>query len=240
MRFFFFLLLVINLSFGAYLWMTESQSRAEDPGKREINREALKIVSVTDASSAVRTAARVNAAKQLAESLSSATCKEMNGVRPADAARAQQAFSAMNLADKLMERRIEEVSRYWVFVPSAKDRKAAENNVANLKKQGIKDVSMLADNAISLGVFSSEEAAARYLGEVQAKGAGNAEMGPRNSQVKEHVFTVREPDTNLVARLTLMQAEYEGSALKAVTCSAEPGAATQAKAAPSRANASKR
>lgn len=240
MRFFFFLLLVINLAFGAYMWMSESQSHAEDPGKREINREELKIVSVTDAPSAVRTAARVNAAKQLAESLSSATCIEMNGVRPADAARAQQAFSAMNLAGKLMERRVEEVSRYWVFVPAAKDRKTAETTVASLKKQGITEVSMLADNAISLGVFSSEEAAARYLGEVKAKGARNAEMGPRNSQVKEHVFTVREPDTNLVARLTLMQAEYEGSALKAVTCSADPGSATQAKATPSKANASKR
>jgi hypothetical protein len=37
-------------------------------------------------------------------------------------------------------------------------------------------------------------------------------------QVKEHIFTVREPDTNLVARLTLLQADLEGSVLKAVNC----------------------
>jgi hypothetical protein len=226
MRFLFFLLLVVNAAFAAHIWLTETRA-GEDPSKREINREALKIVSVANAESAARTAARVIAAKQFAEGLSSTACIEMNGVRPADVPRAQQAFAAMNLAYKLDERKVEEVSRYWVFMPAARDRKTADATVANLRKQGIKDFSLLADNAISLGVFSSDEAASRYLAEVQGKGVKGAEKGPRSSQVKEYVFTVREPDTSLVARLTLMQAEFEGSALKAVTCPADQAAVTQ-------------
>ena len=226
MRFLFFLLLVGNAAFAAHIWLTETRA-AEDPSKREINREALKIVSVANAESATRAAARVIAAKQLADSLSGSACIEMNGVRPADLARAQQAFAAMNLAYKLDERKVEEVSRYWVFMPAARDRKAADATVANLRKQGIKDFSLLADNAISLGVFGSDEAASRYLAEVQGKGVKGAEKGPRSSQIKEHVFTVREPDTNLVARLTVMQTEFEGSALKAVTCPANQAAAAQ-------------
>ena len=43
---------------------------------------------------------------------------------------------------------------------------------------------------------------------------------PRSPQIKETLFTVREPDTNLVARLTLMQREFEGSNLRAVACPA--------------------
>ncbi len=221
MRFLFFLLLVINAAFAAHQWLSTSRSGAEDPAKREINREALKLLSVTDASSAAKTVAKVSSAKQFAESLSSAACIEFGGVRPADAARAQQAFAAMNLADRLSERKVEEASRYWVFIPAAKDRKTVDTTIANLKKQNIKDVSLLADNSISLGVFSSDDAASRYLSEVRGKGVKGAEKGPRSSQVKEYVFTVHEPDTNLVARLSLMQAEYEGSALKAVTCIAE-------------------
>ena len=221
MRFLFFLLLVVNVAFAAHQWLSATRSDAEDPARREINREALKILSVTDASSAAKTAAKVSSAKQFAESLSNAACIEMSGVRPADAARAQQAFAAMNLADRLSERKVEEASRYWVFIPAAKDRKTVDATVANLKKQNIKDVSLLADNSISLGVFSSDDAASRYLAEVRGKGIKSAEKGPRSSQIKEYVFTVREPDTNVVARLSLMQAEYEGSALKAVACIAE-------------------
>jgi len=226
MRFLFFLLLVANVALAAHIWLTETRA-GEDPVKREINREALKIVSVANAESAATTAARVIAAKKLAEGLSSAACIEMNGVRPADVPRAQQAFAAMNLAYKLDERKVEEVSRYWVFMPAARDRKTADATVGNLRKQGIKDFSLLADNAISLGVFSSDEAASRYLAEVQGKGIKGAEKGPRSSQVKEQVFTVREPDTSLVARLTLMQTEFEGSALKAVTCPSDQTAAAQ-------------
>ena len=227
MRFLFFLLLVVNAAFAAHIWLTETRA-GEDPSKREINRDALKTVSVASAESAAKAAARVIAAKQLAESLSSsAACIEMNGVRPADVARAQQAFAAMNLPYKLDERKVEEVSRYWVFMPAARDRKTADITMANLRKQGLKDFSLLADNAISLGVFSSDEAASRYLAEVQGKGVKGAEKGPRSAQVKEHVLTVREPDTSLVARLTLMQTEFEGSALKAVTCPAEQAAGVQ-------------
>jgi hypothetical protein len=230
MRFLFFLLLVVNVAFAAHIWLNETRA-GEDPSKREINREVLKIVSVANAESAARAVARVTAAKQLAESLSSAACIELNGVRPVDVLRAQQAFAAMNLPYKLDERKIEEVSRYWVFMPAARDRKAADATVANLRKQGVRDFSLLADNAISLGVFSSDDAAGRYLAEVQAKGIKGAEKGPRSAQVKEHVFTLREPDTSLVARLTLMQPEFEGSALKAVTCPAEPAAGAQATSA---------
>ncbi len=234
MRFLFFLLLVGNAAFAAHIWLTETRA-AEDPSKREINREALKIVSVANAESAARTAARVIAARQLAVSLSSAACIEMDGVRPADVTRAQQAFAAMNLAYKLDERKFEEVSRFWVFMPVARDRKTADATVANLRKQGIKDFSLLADNAISLGVFSSDEAASRYLAEVQGKGVKGAEKGPRSSQIKEYVFTVREPDTSLVARLTVMQTEFEGSALKAVSCPVDQAAGVQTtNAAPAR------
>ena len=221
MRFLFFLLLVVNMAFAAHQWLNETRSGAEDPAKREINRDALKILSVTDATSAAKTVAKVSNAKQLVESLSGAACIEMSGVRPADAARAQQAFAAMNLSDRIMERKVEEASRYWVFIPAAKDRKTVDATVAALKKQNIKDVSLVADNTISLGVFSSDDAASRYLAEVRAKGVKDAEKGPRSSQVREYVFTVREPDTNLVARLTLMQSEYMGSVLKAAPCVAE-------------------
>ena len=58
MRFLFFLLLVINAAFGAHLWLSHAKGAADDPGKREINPDAMKIVAIADPKVAASTAAR--------------------------------------------------------------------------------------------------------------------------------------------------------------------------------------
>jgi len=104
--------------------------------------------------------------------------------------------------------------------------------VANLKKAGVKDVSVLGDSSISLGVFSSDEASKKAAADIQAR-AGllvkDLQITPRNPQLKEVLFTVKEPDMNMIARLTIMQRDFESSSLKAVTCPvATPVAAVSA------------
>ena len=93
--------------------------------------------------------------------------------------------------------------------------------MAELRKQGVQDLSIRPDNAISLGVFSSEEAARRFLANIQARGVRGAEQGPFTRELRELVMLVRDPDTELVARLTVMQRDYAGSALRAVPCPAQ-------------------
>ena len=50
--------------------------------------------------------------------------------------------------------------------------------------------------------------------------ANDAQVTPRNPQATETLFTVKKPDTSMVARLTLMQREFDGSNLRAVACPA--------------------
>lgn len=216
-RLIFFLLLIANVAFGTYLYHQETTPKAAAP--REINPGAIKIASVTDAAKAQQDAM---ATKKLAASLSGSACVDFS-VRPADGARAQALFAAMNLGNRVNSRNVEEFSRFAVSLPEQKDKRAAETLVANLKKAGVKDVSALTDNAISLGVFSSDEAARKAVAEINAKAKAlvkDVVVTPRNAQTKEILFTLREPDTNMVARLTLMQREFEGSNLRAVTCPA--------------------
>ena len=82
--------------------------------------------------------------------------------------------------------------------------------MAQLKRQGVSDVSMRPDNSISLGVFSTEDAAARFLTSLQAKGVKNAEAGPFVRELREIAMIVREPDTETVARLTTPAARLSG------------------------------
>lgn len=226
MRFSFFLLAVINIAFGAHLWLSHARGIVEDPGKREINPAAMKIVAVADAKSAAATAARVSAAKQLAESVAQGACIEFS-VKSADAEKVQRSLAELNLGDRLSERKLEEVNRWWVFIPPAANRGAAERDVSSLRRQGVKDISLQADNGISLGVFSSEEAASKALADVQSKGAKGAQKAPRASQVTGQIFTVREPDTPLVARFTLLSADMPDSTLKATACAPSNSAATK-------------
>lgn len=214
-RFIFFLLLLANVSFGAHLYLAETQPRARLPA--EINRDMLKIVSVADPGKAQADAL---AARKLAESLNGSACVDF-GVKPADGTRAGISFAAMNLGERLSSRNVEDFTRFAVSLPSQKDKRAADTLIANLKKAGVKDVSILGDSSISLGVYSSDEAAKKAAADIQGKAASlvkDLQISPRNSQVKETLFTVKEPDMNMIARLTIMQREFEGSSLKAVAC----------------------
>jgi hypothetical protein len=234
-RFISLLLLLIAIAFGVHIYLSETRPAAESP--REVNRDQLQIIPPVDSGKATsgQTApsmadakAEALAVRKMAEAFSGGACVDFS-VKPGDAARAQSAFADMKAGDKVASRNVEEFTRYGVSMPASKDRKTAEALVATLKKAGLKDVLILSDNSLSLGIFSTEEAANRgYADLVKKAGAqvNNAQVVPRNPQTKETVFTVREPDTNMIARLTIMQREYVGSTVKAVSCPAGAGQQT--------------
>jgi hypothetical protein len=214
-RLLFFLLLLAILGLGAHLWLTGSGVERTDFSARERNRDEVRIVAVTPPSVAAR---RSEDARKTQASLAGAACVEFFGIPGTEAVRARQAFEALQLGPRLVERRIEDISRYWVFIPGTSDRRAAEQKMAELRRQGVADLSIRPDNAISLGVFSSEEAARRFLTTITARGVRGAEQGPFSRDLRELVMLVREPDTELVARLTVMQRDYPTAQLRAVPC----------------------
>ncbi len=90
--------------------------------------------------------------------------------------------------------------------------------MTQLRRQGIGEMSIRPDNAISLGVFSTEEAARRFLSTLEGKGVKDAQSGPFVKETREIAMLVKEPDTELLARLTLLQRDFPASQLRAVPC----------------------
>jgi len=215
-RFLFFLLLLACIAFGVHLWLSE-QAQRSDAAQRERNRDEVRIVGVTPPEQAAR---RAEETRRAVQTLTGAACVELSGIIATDATRARDAVGALRLGDRLIERRIDQVSRYWVFVPPTTDRRSAEATAAQLRRQGVTELSLRPDNAISLGIFSTEDAARRFLASLQARGVTAAEHGPFARELREMVFLVREPDTELVARLAAMQRDFAGSQLHAVPCPA--------------------
>ena len=213
-RLVFFLLLIATATFGAHLWLTASTEK-HDFSARERNRDEVRIVAVTPPLIAARTAEET---RRTVQNLAGAACVEFSGITGADIGKARDAFAALQLGNRLIERRVEEITRHWVFIPPARDRRVAEAAMAQLRLRGVSDMSIRPDNAISLGVFSSEEAARRFLVSLEAKGVKGAESGPFVKEMREIVMLVRDPDTETVARLALLQRDYSGIQLRAVSC----------------------
>jgi hypothetical protein len=224
-RFLFLLLVVANLAFAGHLYLTHTRPPAALPN--EVNRDQLKVVSVTDTARAQRDAEEV---KKLLQSLSGATCVEWS-VKPADAPRAQTALAALALGERLASRNVDEFTRFAVALPVQRDRKAADALLAGLKKANVKDVLIMSDNSVSLGLFSTEDAAKRVVADLESKAASlvkGISITPKNPQARETVFTIREVDGALVNRIAGWQRDFEASQVRGVECSANAAApATQ-------------
>ena len=215
-RFLFLVLLVAVLALAVHIGLTVS-APPPDLAARERHPEAIRILAVTPPARAARNAEET---QRMVKSLTGAACVEFAGFAATDLQRARQAVAALGLGDRVTEHGAEDVSRYWVYVPAAPDRRTAEASAAQLRRLGVTDLSIRPDNAISLGIFSNEEGGRRFLAALEAKGVKGAVIGPFQKEVRDVSLLVRDPDTETVARLAILQRDFAGSRLRAVACPA--------------------
>jgi hypothetical protein len=97
---------------------------------------------------------------------------------------------------RLTESALEGPSSWWVFVPPQPDRKAVDERVAELKRAGLSDFFVIADEgpnrySISLGVFKTEGAANEFRQALGKKGVQNTRVAPRLAQDAKRAVQVR-------------------------------------------------
>lgn len=152
------------------------------------------------------------------------TCMEWGEFSGTDLAKAQKELAGMKLGDKLVPRTVEYASGYWVYIPPLRSKTAVSKKVAEIKAAGIEDYYVLKDsrkwlNAISLGVFKTEEAAKKFQASMKKKGLRTAKVGERKHTLKFTVFALKHIDTEQAARLSKLQKEFKDSELKTLPCS---------------------
>jgi hypothetical protein len=151
-------------------------------------------------------------------------CMEWGEFSGTDLARVAASLSALQPGGKLSERQIEYEKGYWVYFPPQKDKAAVNRKIAQLKARGIEEYFVVQDggpwqNAISLGVFRTQEAAQHFLDELQSRrDVRSAQIGERASRLKTTVFVLSGLDEAAVAALAAMQKDFPGSELKHVDC----------------------
>lgn len=150
-------------------------------------------------------------------------CAEWGEFSGADLARATQALDAMKLAERLSTRIVEQDHGWWVYIPPLKNKAAVERKIEQLKARGVEDYYVVQgegawQNAISLGVFKTEEAAQRYLTVLRSRTVRSAKVGERASKLKFTVFMLKGLQTAEVEKLTAVQKDFPDSKLATRAC----------------------
>ena len=151
-------------------------------------------------------------------------CIEWGPLSDSDRTRALSDRESLQLGRLLTQRRIDVDNTYWVSLPAFANRAAADRRAAELRTQGVSDLSVV-DNgrgqfAVSLGVFRTEQSARTRAEALVQQGIANARVEPRNQPVAQTMLVVRDPQQPVVARLKELQTQYAGSDLKVGACQA--------------------
>ncbi len=200
----FFAFVLANVAFFAYrFYVTEYARRDTDPVGQQIQPDRVRIVAPEEL-------ARIAASRR------GVACIELGPIAAAEAARAEEAAGALASGLKITQRRVDDATRWWVYIPPLPTRAAANQRVAELKKQGVDDSSLISDdpvwrNAISLGVFSSEDAANRRVEELKRRGVRGAQLAPREGRGARAYVQLRDAPEPVRLRFVELKNGFPGA-----------------------------
>lgn len=215
MKWLFGLLLLASVAFFAFMQWGGAHSgdgkslQAHPP----LNAEKIKLLPAV-----ISPVSTVPPASQTAS-----VCMEWGEISGNDLNRATAAISALKLANKPAQRQVEHTIGYWVYLPPLKNSAERDKKVAQLDELGVEEYFVVQDsgkwhNAISLGVFKTQEAAHRFRDSIKAKGLESAKAGARTGKQTSTVFVLKDPDAAVTAKMAALQKDFPDSELKATAC----------------------
>lgn len=222
MRWIFALLLVVNVGFFAVMQLSQGKQDS-DPMARHMPYQAERIRLMPEADPPQ--------AQPVPEPAAPAQiCLEWGFFTGQALGRAQDALKSLQLGKDAVTVRAapEKTSKYWVYIPPLKSRAEAQKKQEELKSLGIEESMVMLDsnkwrNAISLGVFSTQEAADKYLAELRSKkNVKSAKSGPRTLEDGHASLVIQASGANLETDLVKLKQDFPGTELKAVPCSEAP------------------
>ncbi len=150
-------------------------------------------------------------------------CMEWGEFSGSDLARADNELAGFKLGDQLAKRIVEYTSGYWVYIPPLKNHAAVNKKIKQIKDRGVDEYFVVQEpahwaNAISLGVFKTQEAANKFHTSLKQKGIRSAKVAERKGKLKFTVFVLKQIGTDNAAKLSLLQKDFANSELKTISC----------------------
>lgn len=214
MRWVFVLLLLGNIIFFAAMQWPQNKSR-DDSMANHAPFRAEKIRLITEDEMPPPAPAPAPVAQQV--------CLEWGQFAEQDLARARIALQALKLGEADISVQATRANSWWVYIPPLKTKQEANKKVDELKGLGIQDSFVMQDNnswryAVSLGVFSTQEAAERYLAQIREKGVRSAKAAPRNQDGGRSSLFIKASGADIEAELVKLKQDFPATELKAAPC----------------------
>lgn len=234
-RIFFWLVLLANLAIFAFLQWGGSLTQVPEDMQPPLNPEQIKLLGFSPVAQSTPVAPASApiiplAASQPPQSPSSApetpppaACLEWGEFSGMDLARANDDLAGLNLGSKITQREVEHSIGYWVYIPPLKSHAEVNRKIAQMKKLGIKEFFVVQEkgkwlNAVSLGVFKTEDVAKKFLDHLKTRGVKSAVMGERQTRLKFTVFVLKSPEASTLSKLADWQKDFTGIEMKSAAC----------------------
>ena len=207
-----FLLILANLLFLS--WTHGFFGSSTDPDAHRVQQQLLadqvKVVSRDEPPS---DANKTEHAALAAENKAVDICILLRELPKAEVVRVENLLADKKLAAFKTERTmISGNSNYWVFIPPLATKVDADNKAAELKQLNVPEFFIVQEAgpnnlAISLGSFSSKEAAAAHLEMLRSQGVKTAKVAERNFKMTSASLEMHGPEVQAdLLRQTLAEA----------------------------------
>lgn len=209
MRALFFLLLLANVALAGYAWYVSLQANPDAVLLgQHVNADKIRVIAPRPMVPPPRP---------------KPACLEWGTFGAGELKSAESALETLQLGERLTSHDVQLVAGFWVYIPPLKNKVEVDRKIAELERLGVKDYYAVEGqgpmkNAISLGIFRTEEAATGYLEGLQQKGVRSARAGNREHRVTQTAFVIRAPEVALTAKLAELRLQFPGTELRAVDC----------------------
>ena len=224
MRALVFLLILANLLFLA--WTHGYLGASSDPDAFRLQQQLLADqITIVARDEAPAEAVRADKPPPVKAEAVAEQCLLLADLPVADSERVEALLVDQLAVFKAQRTTIEGSASYWVYIPALASKQEADNKAAELKKLRVPEFFIVLDNgpykwAISLGLFSTKEAAAARLDVLRGQGVKSARLGERNVKPATAQLEIRGPETQVDAlRKALAEALPEG---RLVACRKPP------------------
>ena len=222
MKWIFAILLVINILFFTVMQFGSSYNGEPMRGHEPVKADKIKLLAEIQEALPILAPTAGPEDVSLGE-VKPEICLEWGQFSGDTLKRVAQALEKLQLGEKLIQHKAEKSGGYWVYVAPLKTLHEAQKKVDELKRAGVPESYIVREPsamqyAISLGIFSSAEASAKYLDQLREKGVKSAISGPRTQEIDATVFQIKDSGESMTAQLTKLKQDFPGSELKAVEC----------------------
>lgn len=224
MRAIVFLLILVNLLFLA--WTQGYLGASSNPDSLRVQQQLLADqIRVVARDEAPAVTVKSEVALKTDETKPVQACILVGDLPIAEIVRLESLLAEKWSAYKSERTKVTNSASYWVNIPPLASKQDADNKAAELKKLGITEFYIvqeegLNNRAISLGLFSSREAATAHLEMLRAKSVKSARVAERNVKPLSGSLEINGPAAQAEALRQALAEALPGSKPRACTSQA--------------------